>query len=106
MPDDHGRFALTQFAQRLNSLYARDQAWTERVVIASIDREGQVERDAALAGFFSILKVSGELFLRLKPILIRLATPEECPLRLEAVLSDLFITAWHAKNHEGMRYLE
>ncbi len=21
------------------------------------------------------------------------------------MLSDLFITAWHAKNHEGMRYL-
>jgi hypothetical protein len=104
LPNDHGRFALTKFAERLNWLYARNQAWTERVVIASIDREGQ-ERDAALAGFFSNPKVSGELFLRLKPTLILLATPKERPRRRrEAVLSDLFINAWHAKNHEGMRY--
>jgi SIR2-like domain len=105
LPDDHGRFALTKFAERLRSLYARNQAWTERAVIASIDREGE-ERDAALAGFFSNPNVSGELFLRLKPTLIRLAIPEQRPRRRrEAVLSDLFITAWHAKNHEGMRYL-
>ena len=103
MPNDHGRFALTKFAERLNWLYARNQAWTERVVIASIDREGE-ERDAALAGFFSNPNVSGELFLRLKPTLIRHATSEERPRR-EAVLSDLFITAWHAKDHGGMRYL-
>ena len=53
-PDDHGRFALTQFAQRLNLLYARDQAWTERVVIASIDREGQ-----AIVGAVSTQRAEG-----------------------------------------------
>jgi hypothetical protein len=61
LTDDHGRFALTQFAGRLNWLCARDQAWTERVVIASIDREGE-ERDAALAGFLAIQKSPGSYF--------------------------------------------
>jgi hypothetical protein len=105
LPGDHGRFALTKFAERLRPLYARNQVWTERAVIAAIDQEGE-EREAALAGFFGIPNVSGELFLRLKPTLIRLAIPEQRPRRRrEAVLSNLFITAWHAKNHGGMRYL-
>src|SRR5208337_3483111 len=52
LPGDYGLFALTQFAQRLCWLYAHDPAWTERTVIAPIDRDSN-ERDAALAGFFS-----------------------------------------------------
>jgi hypothetical protein len=86
-------------------LYVRNPAWTERAVIASIDTEGE-DHDAALAGFFHNPNISGELSLRLKPTLVRLATSEARPRRrAEAVLSDLFITGWHAKDREGGRCL-
>jgi Fe-S cluster biosynthesis and repair protein YggX len=105
LPGDDSRFALTQFAMRLRWLYERDPAWTERVVIAPINREGD-ERDAALAGFFNNARVSGELFWRLKPTLLTLVTAEQRPRqRIEAALVGLFITAWHAKTDEGMRFL-
>ena len=92
LPGDYGLFALTQFAQRLLWLYARDPAWTERIIIAPIDQDGN-ERDAALAGFFSNTKVSGELFRRVKSTLLALTTAEERPReQREAVLAGLFIT--------------
>ncbi len=105
LPGDHGRFTLTRLAEHISWLYSIDPAWTEGIVVAPLDREGD-DRDAILAGFFGNPRIEGEaLFCRLKPAFVAMAVAETRPReRRESVLADLFITAWRAKTDVGARY--
>jgi hypothetical protein len=106
LPGKHGRYALAQFARRLDWLHALDPVWTDQTMIEPIYHEGD-DRDAILAGFFSNASIHGEeLFGRLKPILLALATAGERPAqRRELIAASLLVTAWPFKTGAGTRYL-
>lgn len=66
LPGDHGRFCLVELARHVSWLFARDPVWTDTMILAAID-QGGMDRDAALAGFFTNPAIEGQtLFLRLK----------------------------------------
>jgi hypothetical protein len=106
LPNDQGRFCLVRLARDLSWFYARDPAWAEAMILSAIDSSG-VERDAALAGLLGYGRIWGEeLFQRLKPILLALATGEEkAKRRFANILAGLCIGAWRLKNEAGERWL-
>jgi hypothetical protein len=106
LPDDHGRFALAQFARHTDWFYDRDPQWTEGAILSMLDRLGD-DRDAALAGFFHRAHIGDKLLMdRLKPTLIGLATGEDhVRERYEQVLANICINAWQQKTDTGDRWL-
>jgi hypothetical protein len=106
LPDDHGRFCLVQLAGCVSWIFARDPSWAEATILSAMDSDG-LERDAALAGFFSNPKIAGLTFFnRIKPMLLTLSRGEgQLSRRYEQMLSSLCITAWQQKNDTGERWL-
>jgi hypothetical protein len=106
LPEDHGRFCLVQLARYLAWIFARDPGWAETTILSAID-SGGIERDAALAGFFSNARIDGlVLFNRIKSLLLALSVGEgQLSRRYEQMLSGLCISAWQQKDDAGNRWL-
>jgi hypothetical protein len=107
LPGDQGRFCLVQLARHLDWFFARDSAWTDAKILSAIDTGG-LERDAALAGFFSNASIRGQALLnRMKPIMLALSTTREDRSRRDyhQILASLCIIAWQQKNDTGERWL-
>lgn len=75
LPGDHGRYALVIFCFNLDWFYAVDPAWTAKHLIVAVESDDDLDRDAFWSGFLWGARVPHrELFVVLKPHLIRFAT--------------------------------
>jgi hypothetical protein len=104
---DLRRHALVIFAFNLNWFFAIDAVWTEKNLISVLDEEGQ-DQSALWAGFFWGVKVPNrELYMRLKPYLLRLAKRKSITRHNHVeVLAALLLTGWGSVDSTtGERYV-
>ncbi len=95
LPSDLRRQVLTIFAQWMNWFYAKKREWSEKNLIAVLDSSNLGDRDAFWGGFFSRASVSQELFMRLKPHLLRLVREDgETRRKHSQGLSSLILSGW------------
>ncbi len=95
LPSDLRRQVLTIFAQWMNWFYAKKREWSEKNLIAVLDSSDLGDRDAFWGGFFSRASVSQELFMRLKPHLLRLVREDgETRRKHSQGLSSLILSGW------------
>jgi hypothetical protein len=106
LPGDHGRFSLVHFARRLGWLHNRSATWSEQHVVGPMLGDG-ANRDAALAGFLlNPLVGDRQLYMLLKPLLIRLGTGERQSQRCDPLaLGGLFVGGWLTTDDGGTRWL-
>ena len=95
LPGDLRRQVLTIFAQWMNWFYAKKREWSEKNLIAVLDSSDLGDRDAFWGGFFSRVSVSQELFMRLKPHLLRLVREDgETRRKHGEVLAGIILSKW------------
>jgi hypothetical protein len=96
---DLRRQAVVIFARRLNWFFAIDPAWTERNLISLLDTEGD-DQNAVWAGFFWQGKVPNqELYLQLKPRLLKLARRKSISRRGHGeLLTGMLLAGWASEN--------
>jgi hypothetical protein len=96
---DRRRHALVILSYRLNWLFAIDSAWTESNLLSVLDVEGD-DQSAVWAGFFWRAEIPNqELFLRLKPWLLKLAQHNVLPRRNHGeVLAGILLAGWVSEN--------
>lgn len=95
LPSDLRRQVLTIFAQWMNWFYANKREWSEKNLLAALDSSDLGDRDAFWGGFFSCASVSQELFMRLKPHLLRLVREDgETRRKHSQGLSSLILSGW------------
>ena len=95
LPSDLRRQVLTIFARRMDCFYANKREWSEKNLLAVLDSSDLGDRDAFWGGFFSHASVSQELFMRLKPHLLRLTREDgETRRKHSQELSSLILSGW------------
>jgi hypothetical protein len=106
LPGDHGRFALVHLARFLDYFYARDAAWTERIILAALDGL-VIDREAMLAGFFTNGAIgSARLYARMKPLFMALAVAGDVlGYRYERELAGQFVGGWLAHRNDRGEWL-
>jgi hypothetical protein len=92
---DLRRHALVRFAFNLNWFFAIDPGWTEKRLISVLDEDGH-DQSALWAGFFWASRVPNhQLYMVLKPRLLRLATRQSMVRHSHAeVLAALLLAGW------------
>ncbi len=87
--------ALVMFAFNLNWFFAMDPPWTENNLLSVLDEPGD-DQSAVWAGFFWGVKVPNQqLFMRLKPYLLRLAKRKSITRRNHVeVLAAIVLAGW------------
>ena len=92
---NHRRNALAIFCHNLVWLFAVDPSWVMKALLPAIDRDDS-DSDAFWAGFFWGAKVpQRELYLRMKPALLRLAHKGSDTRRKHAeILAGIILAGW------------
>ena len=95
LPGDLRRHVLVMFAQLTDWFYRVNREWSERNLLSVLDSGDPHDRDAFWEGFFLRPKVNQELFMRLKPNLLRLAKKDGKKRRRHSQgLSSLILSGW------------
>ena len=95
LSSDLRRQVVAIFAQRMNWFYVNNHEWSEKNLLSVLDSSDLGDRDAFWGGFFSRASVSQELFMRLKPHLIRLTREDgETRRKHSQGLSSLILSGW------------
>ena len=95
LPSDLRRQVLTIFAQWMNWFYVNNREWSEKNLLAVLDSDDPHDRGSFWGGFFSRPKVNQELFMHLKPYLLRLAREDGKKRRMHSRgLSDIILSGW------------
>jgi hypothetical protein len=92
---DRRRHALVMFARKLNWFFAIDPGWTEERLISVLEEDGH-DQSALWAGFFLASRVPNQqLYMVLKPRLLRLATRQSMIRHNYAqVLAAILLAGW------------
>lgn len=106
LPGDAGRHALVMFAFQLNRLFWIDPSWVENSILSRIDASPE-DRNAFWSGvFWSARLPQQELYQRLKPKMLELASQPSVPGRNDfSNLAGLLLAGWGNRNSEGTRYV-
>ena len=95
LPGDLRRHVLVMFARLTNWFYRVNREWSERNLLSVLDSGDPHDRDAFWEGFFLRPKVNQELFMRLKPNLLRLAREDGKKRRMHSQgLSSIILSEW------------
>jgi hypothetical protein len=99
---DRRRHALAIFCHNLVWLFAVDQRWVTKAFLPVIERQDG-DSDAFWAGFFWGAKVPQEqLFIQMKPALLRLAHKKSDTRRKHAeILAGILLAGWGSKIQHG-----
>lgn len=95
LPGDQRRYALVMLTFNLSWFYYFDPIWTETNLLSVLDNENE-DQQAFWQGFFWAAKVPNEqLYLRLKPYLLKLANiKHDDQRRADEVLSSMLLSGW------------
>ena len=95
LPSGLRRHVLIMFAQCMDWFYRVNHEWSENNLLSVLDANDTDDRDAFWEGFFLRPKVNQELFMRLKPNLLRLAREDVKKRRRHSQgLSSLILAGW------------
>ena len=95
LPDDLRRHVLVMFARWTDWFYRVNREWSEENLLSVLDYGDSHDRDAFWEGVFLRPKVNQELFMRLKPNLLRLAKKDGKKRRRHSQgLSSLILSGW------------
>ena len=95
LPGDLRRHVLVMFARLTDRFYRVNREWSKENLLSVLDSGDPHDRDAFWEGFFLRPKVNQELFMRLKPYLLRLAREEGKKRRMHSRgLSSIILFGW------------
>ena len=108
LPNDANRYAMVIFSFNLRWFHLIDPKWTEKNLINIIENDNaqREDKDAIWSGFMWGARFPHEqLFLKLKPHLLKIVSTRSTNRRHDEVLSGLLLSGWGLKDNNNKQYI-